>query len=44
MKWQWSDVYGTAEAMLQRMQEACNKHGEATGHGEKEIDPTRLVY
>lgn len=42
--WDWSMVHGTARGMLTRMRSMCNKHAEAAGYGEKEVDAVRFIY
>ena len=44
MLWGWSTLWGMATAMLHRMRSNCNRHAEAAGLGESQMDPLKLVY
>ncbi|KAK4034034.1 hypothetical protein C8A01DRAFT_19101, partial [Parachaetomium inaequale] len=42
--WGWHSLFAVARAMLERMRRACNKHAEAAGLGEDQMDPLRFIY
>jgi hypothetical protein len=42
--WTWNHVHQIAKYMLYVMRKHCNKHAEAAGHGETEMNPFRLIY
>ncbi|SPQ20051.1 b226b31c-ec1d-4b71-8ca7-9485d6eda6f1 [Thermothielavioides terrestris] len=44
MSWDWCCLFNVAGQMLDRMRRHCNKHAQAEGYGEHEMDPLRLIY
>ncbi|KLO84686.1 Uncharacterized protein LW93_4965 [Fusarium fujikuroi] len=42
--WDWDMMIGFAKNMLCNMREACNKHAEKAGYGEKHVDAVKLIY
>jgi hypothetical protein len=44
ISWSWGDMFGAAKRILDRMRISCNKHAEAAGLGEQEMDPLRFIY
>lgn len=44
LSWTWATLYSRTKFMLRRMRIGCNKHAEAAGYGEEQMDPLRLIY
>ncbi|KAK4243037.1 hypothetical protein C7999DRAFT_45057 [Corynascus novoguineensis] len=42
--WGWHTLFAVARGMLVTMQTACNRHAEAAGLGENQMNPLRLIY